>query len=131
RCEKCAAPCEACCPTTVTIPSPTLFRAEIDCPKWVEGKPLPPVQLFRVVPPSVELVAGRPPCLEMVRGTPPNVELVAGTPPRLDMFHRQPAPLGCAPAVKLPSVTLFHVAQPPAPCCPPPVCAPCCTMTGH
>jgi hypothetical protein len=131
RCEKWASPCEDCCPKTYTIPSPTLFRAEVGSPKWVEGKPMPPIQLVRGVPPSVELVPGKPPCLEMVRATPPPVELVAGMPPPVEMFRRQPGPVKNAPPVHVPSVTLFRVPQPPTPCCPPPVCAPCCVTGSH
>jgi hypothetical protein len=126
RCEKCASPCEDCCPKTYTIPSPTLFRAEVGSPKWVEGKPMPPIQLVRGVPPPVELVPGKPPCLEMVRATPPPVELVAGMPPPVEMFRRQQGPVKNAPPVHVPSVTLFRVPQPP-----PPVCAPCCVNLGH
>jgi hypothetical protein len=131
RCEKKAAACEACCPPTQTIPSPTLFRAEVGCPTLVEGKPLPPIQLFRAVPPPVELVAGRPPCLEIIQVSPPPVELVRGTPPPVGLFRRQPAPLGHAPPFQMPSVTLYHVQQPPKPCVPPPVCAPCCGTNGN
>ena len=131
RCDKQAAACEACCPPTHTIPSPTLFRGEVGCPRWVEGKPLPPIQLLRAVPPCVDVVVGRPPCLEMVHGSPPPVELVPGTPPPVELFRRQPGPLANAPPVNVPSVTLFRLAQPPKPCVPPPVCAPCCATNVH
>jgi hypothetical protein len=131
RCEQCAATCDTCCPPTYTIPSPTLFRAEVGCPTWVEAQPLPPIKLLRAVPPPVEVVPGKPPCLELVRGTPPPVEIVSGKPPPVELFRLQPAPLECAPPVKRHSVTLFHVAQPPTPCLPPPVCAPCYETVGH
>jgi hypothetical protein len=124
-CAKFAAPCEPCCTPTHLIPSPCLFHAEVGSPTYIEGKAMPPIQLLRAVPPSIELAAARPPELLYVRRTPPPVELMGAVPPRLDTFRREPAPLGSLPAIKLPSVAIFHVAQPPKPCCPPPVCGPC------
>jgi hypothetical protein len=130
-CSQCAEPCESCCPPTHVIPSPTLFRAEVGAPTYVPGKSLPPIELVRTVPPNIELITTHPPELPLLRATPPNVELVAGKPPHVPTFRRQPAPLEHAPSVQIPSVTIFQVAQPPTPCCPPPACAPCCSSVGR
>jgi hypothetical protein len=129
-CTSCAAPCEPGCVRTYPIPAPKLFRAEVGTPTYKEGKPLPPIELVRGVPPPVELVGGRPPHIELVRGTPPPVELVGGMPPPVELFRLQPELPEYAPSVKIPSVVIFNTPQPPKPCCPPPVCAPCCTLNA-
>jgi hypothetical protein len=127
-CPKCAEqPCAPCCTPTHFIPSPTLFRAEVGCPTCVPGKSLLPIQVLRVTPPCVELVAAHPPEVPCLHATPPCVELFAGTPPHLENFRREPEPTGCAPTVRKRSVTIYHVDQPPRPCCPPPAGVPCCT----
>jgi len=131
RCEQCAAACDTCCPPTHVMLSPTLFRAEVGCPSWVAGKPMPPIKLRRAVPPPVEIVAGKPPCLQVVRGTPPPLELAGGKPPPVELFLRQPGPVKSAPPIKIPSVTLFRVEQPPSPCVPPPACPPFCATNGQ
>jgi hypothetical protein len=131
HCAKCAESCEPSCIPLRTIPSPCLFRAEVGSPTMLPGKPLPPIALVRAVPPSIELVAAHPPAIPLVRATPPPVELVGAVPPRLDMFRREPAPVKSAPPIKIPSVAIFQVAQPPKPCCPPPTCATCTSFGGR
>lgn len=130
-CAPCAAPCEPCCVPTHMIAAPKVFRAEVDRPTYIEGKPLAPVHLIRAVPPGIELMAARPPSPQLMRATPPPIELVGAQPPPVSMFRLQPEPLRDAPPVQFPSVRLFRIPQPPAPCCPPPVCAPCCTADAH
>ncbi len=127
RARKCAS-CTAatpCCIETVPIPPVQLFRAEVGCPTYVPGRQLPPVELVRGVPPPVELVRGMAPPVEVVRGMPPPVELVRGMPPPVELFRKQAQPPEYAPPIKVPSVTLFKMQQPPCPCVPPPVCPPC------
>jgi hypothetical protein len=121
-CASCGAPCEACCAPVQKIPGPQLFRAEVEQPKYVEGKKLPPIELVRAVPPPVELVRGMPPRIEVVRGTPPPVELVRGMPPPVEFFRRQPEMPTEAPPICKPSVTIFKLQQPPCPAVPAPVC---------
>lgn len=128
HCAKCAEPC---CIPAHTIPSPCVFRAEVGSPKHLPGRSLPPIELVTAQPPCIELVAAHPPQLQCLRATPPCLELVGMTPPRLEMFRREPAPVGCAPSIKLPSVAIFPVAQPPKPCCPPASCATCCSFGGR
>jgi hypothetical protein len=131
-CAQCAGPPSAgCCTPTHFMPSPTLFRAEVDTPKCVPGKSMPPIQLFRVSPPGVELVAAHPTEMPFLQATPPSVELFAGTPPHLDSFRREPAPTEWAPTSRIPSITVYQVDQPQRPCCPPSVCAPSCPSTGR
>jgi hypothetical protein len=104
------------CQPTTKIPPISIFRRDVQPPKFAPPEPMPTVELFRQPPPPIQLFRQPPPCVALFRQTPEPLKWsTAKPPPPITVFRAEPTPPICVPGDSVPPVTIFQKIQPGCP----------------
>ncbi len=112
--------------STLPIPAPTFYKAEVQPPRFAAQVPIPNVFFYRCPPPDVTFYVGKAPPVLIYKAEVQCPQVLPPVkPPQVMLYRAEPKTPQVAPTVPIPNVTFYTTSPvPPGPVlnCPGPGC---------